>query len=120
MSASLKPLTLWGGVTGPNPSKVALILTELSLPYEPHYLAMSNIKNPEYLKLNPNGRLPTLIDPNHGGFKLWESGAIVEYLIAKYDKDNLISYEAGSDEDFECKQWLHFQMSGQGPYYGQA
>ena len=99
---------------------MSIILTELSLAFESEFLALNNIKNPEYLKLNPNGRLPTLIDPNNGGFTLWESGAIIEYLIAKYDKDHLISYEAGSNLDFECKQWLYFQMSGQGPYYGQA
>lgn len=120
MATSLKTLTHWGGVGGPNPSKVAIILSELSLPYESHYIALHNIKNPSYLLLNPNGRLPTLIDPNNSDFKLWESGAIIEYLIAKYDNDHLISYESGSAQDWECKQWLYFQVSGQGPYYGQA
>ncbi|TVY55624.1 Glutathione S-transferase-like protein gedE [Lachnellula cervina] len=120
MTTPLKPLTLWGGVGGPNPSKVSIILTELSLAFESQYLGFDKLKTPEYLKLNPNGRLPTLVDPNNGDFTIWESGAIIEYVIAKYDKNHLLSYEVGSDLDFQCKQWLHFQVSGQGPYYGQA
>jgi glutathione S-transferase len=50
----------------------------------------------------------------------WESGAIIEYIIEKYDKDHKFSFKAGTDEAYYAKQWLFFQVSGQGPYYGQA
>jgi glutathione S-transferase len=51
---------------------------------------------------------------------LWESGAIIEYLIEKYDTEHLISFPAGTNESFHTKQWLYYQASGQGPYFGQA
>lgn len=51
---------------------------------------------------------------------LWESAAIMEYLTTTYDKSNSISYPHASKEQFLQSQWLYFQMSGQGPYYGQA
>lgn len=53
------------------------------------------------------------------GIKLWESGAIIEYLIDTYDKENKLNLTT-FPEKYHLKQWLHFQMSGQGPYYGQA
>lgn len=119
MTSQIKPLQLYGGILGPNPGKVSILLTELDLPFEPVEIAMSDVKNPEYTALNPNGRLPTLIDPNTG-FKIWESGAIIEYVIEKYDPDHTLSYPQGTEEYYHCKQFLMFQMSGQGPYYGQA
>jgi len=116
-----KQFTIWAHASGPNPWKVKMIFEELGLSYEPRFADMQKgeHKSPEYLKLNPNGRLPTIIDHKNGDFVLWETGAIIEYLIAKYDKDHKISYE---DEklDFLTKQWLFFQVSGQGPYMGQA
>lgn len=51
---------------------------------------------------------------------IWESGAILEYLVAKYDKDHAISFTPNTEDFYYAKQWLMFQMSGQGPYYGQA
>ncbi|KUJ20901.1 glutathione S-transferase Ure2-like protein [Mollisia scopiformis] len=119
MTATIKPLTLYGGVLGPNPAKVSLVLNTLSIPHEAVYVPYTDIKGPEYTKLNPNGRLPTLEDLNNG-IKLWESGAIIEYLVEKYDPEFNLSYEPGTEEYYLCKQWLHFQMSGQGPYFGQA
>ncbi|KAI1325777.1 glutathione S-transferase [Xylariaceae sp. FL0255] len=119
MSSSLKAIKLYGEY-GPNPRKVMMILEELSLPYEVKVLEFSELKQPDYLAINPNGRMPAIYDPNTD-LTLWESGAIVEYLIDTYDKDNhKISYPAGSKEAYLTKQWLYFQVSGQGPYYGQA
>jgi len=119
MSSELKPITLWGGVMGPNPSKVGIVLTELNIPFICKYVPFNEVKGPEYVAVNPNGRLPAMQDPNKG-ITIWESGAIIEYLIAEYDHEHKLSFPAGTVEDYHCKQWLYFQVSGQGPYYGQA
>ena len=113
--SSLKPIHLYGHKGGPNPWKVAIILEELGLPYEQTF---PSVKEEPYLSVNPNGRVPAIEDPNTG-IVLWESAAIVQYLIETYDKDNKISYSS-SPEKFYEKQWLAFQVSGQGPYFGQA
>ncbi|KAL1305408.1 hypothetical protein AAFC00_002295 [Neodothiora populina] len=114
---SLKPITLHGHAGGPNPWKVALMMEELGVPYETKYWDFANLHKPDYEKLNPNGRTPTIEDPNTG-LTLWESGAIVEYLIDTYDKEGKFTYTS-SPEKYQLKQWLHFQVSGQGPYFGQ-
>jgi glutathione S-transferase len=93
-------------------------LEELGLPYTVKGVAWNEIKSPPYTDLNPNGRVPSLEDPNTG-IKLWESGAIILYLIETYDKNNTLTYTS-TPEKFELNQWLMFQMSGQGPYHGQA
>jgi glutathione S-transferase len=72
----------------------------------------SELKKDPFESINPNGRVPAIEDPNTG-MKLWESGAIIEYLLETYDKENKLSYTK-SPEKFETKCWLHFQMSGQG------
>ncbi|KAK4619854.1 Glutathione S-transferase-like protein OpS6 [Fulvia fulva] len=97
--SSVKPIKLYGHAAGPNPTKVVIVLEELNIP------------------VNPNGRVPAIEDPNTG-ITLWESGAIVEYLVETYDKDHAISY-GSPPEKWSQKQWTHFQMSGQGPYFGQ-
>jgi glutathione S-transferase len=79
---------------------------------------MGDLKKPPFEKINPNGRVPAIVDPNTG-ISLWESGAIIDYLIETYDKTNSLTY-TNSPEKYQVKQWLHFQMSGQGPYFGQA
>lgn len=76
------------------------------------------VKNSEPLiSITPNGRMPAFHDPNTGA-KLWESGAIIEYLLDVYDKENRLSYTS-FPEKYDQNCWKHFQMSGQGPYYGQ-
>jgi len=116
--ADLKPIKVWGK-GGPNPPKVAILLEELGVPYEAIVVPLSDVKKPEYTAINPNGRLPSIHDPNTD-LTLWESGAIVEYLIDKYDTEHRFSFPAGSAESYHAKQYLFFQVSGQGPYYGQA
>ncbi|KAI0876145.1 glutathione S-transferase [Hypoxylon argillaceum] len=118
MSSSLKPITVYGKA-GPNPPKVIMILEELGLPYEINAVPFSEVKGAAYLAVNPNGRLPAIHDPNRD-LTLWESGAIIEYLVETYDKENKISFPKGSNESFLTKQWLYYQTTGQGPYYGQA
>lgn len=83
---SLKPILLHGHVGGPNPWKVVLLLKELNLPYEHKFWDFGDLKKPEYEKLCVNGRTPTIEDPNTG-IILWESGAILEYLVDLYDKE---------------------------------
>ena len=114
----MKPITLYGK-GGPNPPKVAMVLGELGLPYEAKMIPLHEVKDPEYTKINPNGRIPAIYDPN-SDLTLWESGAIVLYLVDHYDKDHKISFPQGSKEAYLAQQWLFFQASGQGPYYGQS
>lgn len=70
--------------------KVAQVLSELSLVYHTIYLAFGNgvngMKTPDYEKLNPNGRIPALVDHGNNDLVVWESGAIILYLVKKYDK----------------------------------
>lgn len=113
-----KPIILYSHATGPNPWKVAIVLEELNLPYEMKMVEMPEMKRPDFEKINPNGRVPAIEDPNTG-IVLWESGAIVEYLCETYDKAQALSYGDKSPEKHLIRQWLYFQVSGQGPYFGQ-
>lgn len=113
----VKPITLYGHGAGPNPYKVAIVLEELGLPYETKLEGPNTLKVEPYVKINPNGRVPAIEDPNTG-ITLWESGAIVEYLVNEYDKDEKLHYKT-KPEKYHTQQYLHYQMSGQGPYYGQ-
>ncbi|RYO92495.1 hypothetical protein DL764_008126 [Monosporascus ibericus] len=115
----LKPITVWSLGGSPNPWKAIIILEELSLPYKAKGVGMAEVKQEPYISLNPNGRVPTIEDPNTG-ITLWESGAIVEYLIETYDTNFTISYPKSSfPEPHQCRSWSYFQCSGQGPYFGQ-
>ncbi|KZO92210.1 glutathione S-transferase C-terminal-like protein [Calocera viscosa TUFC12733] len=115
-----KQFTLYGDAGGPNPWKVVLVLTELGLTYESIFLNISKQeqKSPEYLKLNPNGRVPAIIDHENDNFVLWESNAILLYLVDRYDKDHKLSAATDAEKAIQ-NQWLFFQASGQGPYFGQ-
>lgn len=73
------PIVLYSHPYGPNPWKVAIILEELGIPYETRFVDFADVKKEPYIKLNPNGRLPSIEDPNNG-IKLFESGAIVESI----------------------------------------
>ena len=119
MSANIKPIILYSHPTGPNPWKVAMILEEIKIPYETIIVEKADLKMPPYEEININGRAPAIQDPNTG-LTLWESGAIIEYLVDTYDRTNELSFPRGSAESYHTKQWLYFQVSGQGPYFGQA
>ncbi|KAI9844861.1 MAG: glutathione S- transferase, nitrogen catabolite repression regulator [Thelocarpon superellum] len=93
-------------------------MEELSIPYEVKMISMAEVKQPAYESINPNGRVPAIQDPNTG-ITLWESGAIIEYLIETYDTSHKLTYTS-APEKWHLKQWLYFQTSGQGPYFGQA
>lgn len=96
---------------------MAIILSELSIPYVNIIMDFSELKQAPFESQFPNGRVPAIEDPNTN-LKLWESGAIIEYLLATYDTTNSLSYTTGP-EKWNQKCWLHFQTSGQGPYFGQ-
>lgn len=96
-----------------------MLFHELNLPFESKYLQFPDMKKAPFESVNINGRVPAIEDPNTG-ITIAESGAILEYLVETYDKKNTVSFPAGTPEYYAAKQWLHFQMSGQGPYFGQA
>jgi len=88
---------------------------------EPRYLHIVPffLTYSEYTKLNPNGRIPALVDHKRNDFVVWESGAILLYLVKHYDHE----YKLWSKDDNEQSniiEWLFFQVSGFGPYLGQA
>ena len=91
------------------------MLEELGLTYEPVYLDFSagEHKKAPFTDLNPNGRIPALVDHHNGDFTLWESDAIILYLVDKYDTEKRVSV-ADEKERYHLIQWLFFQASGQG------
>jgi len=112
--------TLYSHKGGPNGWKVAYILEELELTYEQVFLDFQSgeHKKPAYTAINPNGRIPALIDHKNKDFTIWESGAIIQYLLAEYDPTHKLSF-ADKESTYKLAQWLFFQASGQGPYFGQ-
>jgi GST-like protein len=104
----------------PNGVKVSIMLEEIGLAYEVHLVdfGKDDQKTPEFLSLNPNGKIPAILDANGPGGKplgLFESGAILQYLAEKTGK--LLPADAA--RRYETLQWLHFQMGGIGPMFGQ-
>ena len=104
----------------PNGVKVSIALEEMGLAYEPHTvdITKNQTHTPEFLALNPNGKIPAIVDPEGPGgqpFGLFESGAILIYLAEKTGKlmpsDPAMRYQA--------IQWVMFQMGGVGPMFGQ-
>ncbi|GAA5929638.1 hypothetical protein JCM3775_006505 [Rhodotorula graminis] len=114
--------TLYSHVGGPNGHTVAFVLKALGLSYETKWLDFSKgeQKSAEFLALCENGRIPLLVDHENKDFKVWESKACMLYLVAKYDKDNTLGVGSSPEEQALLSQWLFFQASGQGPYFGQA
>ena len=105
----------------PNGVKVSIMLEETGLPYEPHPVSFdtNDQMTPEFLSLNPNNKIPAILDPNGPGGKplpLFESGAILIYLAEKTGK-LMPQDQAGR---YHTIQWLMFQMGGIGPMFGQV
>jgi GST-like protein len=107
-------------VPTPNGIKVAVMLEETGVPYEPHFVRLEDNEqmSAEFLSLNPNNKIPAILDPNGPGSKplpLFESGAILIYLA---DKTGKLMPQEGAGR-YETIQWLMFQMGGVGPMFGQ-
>jgi glutathione S-transferase len=105
----------------PNGVKVSIMLEEIGLPYEAHLVDFSKgeQRTPEYLSLNPYGKIPAIIDPVGPGGKplpLFESGAILLYLAEKTGK----LLPADRAARYETLQWLFFQIGAMGPMFGQV
>ena len=94
------------------------------LPYKVHKIDFSKNtqKEPWFLAINPNGRIPALTDsfPDGQTISLFESGSIMQYLVERYDRDFKLSYPPGTREHYEMNSWLFFQNAGVGPMQGQA
>src|SRR5580704_12920949 len=115
-SHSEHPYILYTAAT-PNGFKVSIMLEELGLPYEVRALSLSDgdQKDPSYMRLNPNGKIPTLVDREES-FIIFESGAILLYLAQKTGR----LFPASAKAQSEVIQWLMFQVGGIGPMQGQA
>jgi len=113
----------------PNGHKISILLEELgNVPYTVRVLQLSKLeqKEPEYLKINPNGRIPTIVDHNYDHFSVFESGAILIYLADTYGDGKFLPLPSAKIGTAEYKkrseiiQWVMFQMGGIGPMQGQA
>ncbi len=107
--------------TTPNGRKVSIMLEEIGLPYRVHpvNIGRDDQFKPDYLKINPNGKIPSIVDPEGPDGKpvaMMESGAILIYLADKTGKLLAISGRAR----YVALQWLMFQMGGVGPMFGQT
>lgn len=102
----------------PNGRKISILLEELGIPYTVHPIDLGKLEQKQewFLKINPNGRIPAIIDKDNGNFAVFESGAILIYLAEKTGK--LLPKDP--KEKSTVIQWLMFQMGGVGPMQGQA
>lgn len=112
----------------PNGQKASITLEELGLSYKVENIQISkNVQKEDwFLKINPNGRIPALMDRTPGPDgkplekRIFESGAMMLYLCARYDPEHRLSYPYDSDEYWEVVEWLTWMQSGLGPIQGQA
>ena len=107
-------------INSPNGVKASIMLEETGLPYEPHLVVIGDNESwtPEFLSLNPNGKIPAIIDPNGPDGKplaLFESGAILTYLA---DKTGMLLPEGA--RRYETLQWVFWQVGHIGPFFGQV
>jgi glutathione S-transferase len=123
MASQDSNITLYTTQT-PNGIKISITLEELGLPYKVEKIEFSKNtqKEPWFLAINPNGRIPALTDTFSDGktINLFESGSIMQYLVKRYDTEYKISYPEGTREWFEMNNWLFFMNAGVGPMQGQA
>ncbi|KXT15687.1 hypothetical protein AC579_138 [Pseudocercospora musae] len=125
MSQSLGWLVLRIQDPGPNPQKVGIILEELQLPFDVRIIG-SESEHSDRNEFDGSGGAPSVEDKNTGMIVLedtkhhiilWESLAIVEYLIQTYDKERKLHYMPGTQNWWMCQQWLAYQMGAQSPFF---
>ncbi|KZV73688.1 glutathione S-transferase [Peniophora sp. CONT] len=127
---SQKPLVLYTART-PNGFKATVFLEELKLAYPEQKLEYDVFaieiwktvhKEPWFIALNPNGRIPTLTDRSRNNYNVFESAAILLYLAQYYDKENKFTFDSVKEADdySEMLQWIFFAHGGVGPMMGQA
>ena len=144
---STQPTITLYSATSPNSHKISITLEELGLPYKLIHVDLPKLehKEPWFLEINLNGRIPALTDvmPNGTLISLFESGNIMQYLVDRYDVDHKISYPRGTKEYYQTNSWvsqhpapntslqcsstnksmhmqLFFQNAGIGPMQGQV
>ncbi|KAI9851747.1 MAG: hypothetical protein M1838_002824 [Thelocarpon superellum] len=122
--STLKPLILHSHASGPNPPKVAIVLEVLGIPYTVKTWqfgdGINGVKGPVFTKINPNGRVPALQDSNTD-ITSWESGAVINYLLRVYDKQNVLGPRRDSEQaHVEFDKWIFFLLSSLGPMQGQV
>ena len=114
-------ITLYTAAT-PNGRKASIMLEECALDYDVHALALGEREQKQdwYLQINPNGRIPAIVDHDNDDFAVFESGAILIYLAEKTGQ--LLAQDTSENSRYRSQaiQWLMFQMGGLGPMMGQA
>lgn len=122
---STQPLILHAHATGPNPIKIAIALEALKIPYEVKQWDFGDdpnrgVKGAAFLKINENGRVPALEDPNTGVVS-WESGACMNYVRRAYDRQQKIGPASQKEQDIvDFEKWEYFLLSTLGPMTGQS
>lgn len=123
--ATVQPLLLHAHPTAPNPVKVAIALELLQIPYIVKIWEFNDdnrkgVKGSDFIKINPNGRVPALEDPNTNVIS-WESGAILNYLKRQYDTKNLLGPVDGSEQaKADLEAWEYLLVTTLGPFTGQV
>ncbi|KJA25084.1 hypothetical protein HYPSUDRAFT_437800 [Hypholoma sublateritium FD-334 SS-4] len=127
-TSTAKPFTLYTGST-PNGFQVSIFLEELraidpSIDYDVFKIVISTMvqKEPWFIKLNPNGRFPVIVDHSRNDFVVFETAAILLYLAQHYDKNHIFWFNSQSEPDdySEMLQWIFFGHGGIGPMQGQS
>ncbi|GAA5938708.1 glutathione S-transferase family protein [Sporobolomyces koalae] len=110
----------------PNGLKINIALEELKalgtpIEYKEYTVdfGKNEQKEPWFLEINPNGRIPAIVDRSNGNLQVWETGSILRYLAEKYDKDFKLHFD-NIEEETELYNWIFFQHGGYGPMAGQA
>lgn len=103
--------------TTPNGRKISIMLEELGIPYQVNVVNISNGEQfePKFLKVSPNNKIPAIVDEAVNGLTVFESGAILTYLAEKYGQ----FLPASGEARYKTLEWLHWQIGGVGPMFGQ-
>jgi len=121
-----QPIKLYTAGT-PNGVMVSVLLEELKAAYDGfdyETIAIDFGKNEQksdwFIKINPHGRIPAIVDPNRNDFPVFETAAILQYLVIHYDPEGHFHFRGQSDRESEVMQWMFFAHGGIGPMQGQA